>query len=54
MCPFLWVAYFRTLRKQIYLENLRNSGAGQLLQMLDKLENIAGGLSGIREVLRRE
>ncbi|GAA3953090.1 hypothetical protein [Hymenobacter algoricola] len=25
-----------------------------LLQMLDKLENIAGGLSGIREVLERE
>jgi MoxR-like ATPase len=40
--------------KQTYLENLRNSGAGQLLQMLDKLESIAGGLSGIREVLRRE
>ncbi|WP_170865230.1 hypothetical protein [Hymenobacter psychrotolerans] len=34
--------------------NLRNSGAGQLLQMLDKLESIAGGLSGIREVLKRE
>ncbi|AIZ65501.1 ATPase AAA (plasmid) [Hymenobacter sp. DG25B] len=40
--------------KQTYLDNLRNSGAGQLLQMLDKLENIAGGLSGIREVLKRE
>ncbi|GAB3290488.1 DNA repair ATPase [Hymenobacter tenuis] len=39
--------------KQTYLDNLRNSGAGQLLQMLDKLENIAGGLSGIREVLKR-
>ncbi|GAB3835880.1 DNA repair ATPase [Hymenobacter jeollabukensis] len=38
--------------KQTYLENLRNSGAGQLLQMLDKLESIAGGLSGIREVLK--
>ncbi|UOQ71457.1 AAA family ATPase [Hymenobacter cellulosilyticus] len=40
--------------KQTYLDNLRNSGAGQLLQMLDKLENIAGGLSGIREALKRE
>ncbi|WP_262922234.1 MULTISPECIES: hypothetical protein [Hymenobacter] len=35
------------------LDSLRNSGAGQLLQMLDKLENIAGGLSEIREVLKR-
>jgi len=40
--------------KQTYCDNLRNSGAGQLLQMLDKLESIAGGLSGIREVLKRE
>ncbi|MCR5886609.1 DNA repair ATPase [Hymenobacter sp. J193] len=40
--------------KQTYLDNLRDSGAGQLLQMLDKLESIAGGLSGIREALKRE
>ncbi|MDF7812633.1 AAA family ATPase [Hymenobacter sp. YC55] len=40
--------------KATFRDNLRNSGAGQLLQMLDKLENIAGGLSGIREVLKRE
>ncbi|MCC2548155.1 DNA repair ATPase [Hymenobacter sp. BT175] len=40
--------------KETYVSNLRNSGAGQLLQMLDKLESIAGGLSGIREVLKRE
>ncbi|SNR60842.1 DNA repair ATPase [Hymenobacter mucosus] len=39
--------------KATFRDNLRNSGAGQLLQMLDKLENIAGGLSGIREVLKR-
>ncbi|QJX49043.1 hypothetical protein HMJ29_19890 [Hymenobacter taeanensis] len=37
--------------KATFRENLRNSGAGQLLQMLDKLESIAGGLSGIREAL---
>ncbi|MET4106684.1 DNA repair ATPase [Hymenobacter sp. UYP22] len=40
--------------KATFRDNLRNSGAGQLLQMLDKLESIAGGLSGIREVLKRE
>ncbi|WP_258049096.1 DNA repair ATPase [Hymenobacter sp. NBH84] len=40
--------------KTTFRDNLRNSGAGQLLQMLDKLESIAGGLSGIREVLKRE
>ncbi|UOQ81440.1 AAA family ATPase [Hymenobacter sp. 5414T-23] len=40
--------------KATFRDNLRNSGAGQLLQMLDKLENIAGGLSGIREALKRE
>jgi hypothetical protein len=39
--------------KATFRNNLRNSGAGQLLQMLDKLESIAGGLSGIREVLKR-
>ncbi|MCA8829502.1 DNA repair ATPase [Hymenobacter pini] len=39
--------------KATFRDNLRNSGAGQLLQMLDKLESIAGGLSGIREVLKR-
>ncbi|WP_324670588.1 DNA repair ATPase [Hymenobacter sp. GOD-10R] len=39
--------------KTTFRDNLRNSGAGQLLQMLDKLESIAGGLSGIREVLKR-
>ncbi|UOG73210.1 DNA repair ATPase [Hymenobacter tibetensis] len=38
--------------KATFRDNLRNSGAGQLLQMLDKLESIAGGLSGIREVLK--
>jgi hypothetical protein len=38
--------------KQTYQENLRNSGAGQLLQLLDKLEGIAGGLSGIRDALK--
>ena len=38
--------------KQTYQENLRNSGAGQLLQLLDKLEGIAGGLAGIREALK--
>ncbi|WBA43496.1 DNA repair ATPase [Hymenobacter canadensis] len=40
--------------KQTYLDNLRHSGPAQLLQMLEKLENIAGGLSGIREALKRE
>ncbi|MBO0359373.1 DNA repair ATPase [Hymenobacter sp. BT186] len=40
--------------KATFRDNLRNSGAGQLLQMLDKLESIAGGLSGIREALKRE
>ncbi|OUJ74685.1 DNA repair ATPase [Hymenobacter crusticola] len=40
--------------KTTFRENLRNSGAGQLLQMLDKLESIAGGLSGIREALKGE
>ncbi|GAB3226091.1 DNA repair ATPase [Hymenobacter seoulensis] len=53
-----WLTPEQTARwqqiKQTYLDNLRNSGAGQLLQMLDKLESIAGGLSGIREVLKRE
>ncbi|MCB2377265.1 DNA repair ATPase [Hymenobacter sp. BT635] len=53
-----WLTPEQTARwqqiKQTYLDNLRNSGAGQLLQMLDKLENIAGGLSGIREALKRE
>ena len=39
--------------KQTYLDNLRNSGPAQLLQMLEKLENIAGGLSGIREALKK-
>ncbi|SDX34982.1 DNA repair ATPase [Hymenobacter psychrophilus] len=38
--------------KATYQANLRNSGAGQLLQLLDKLEGITGGLSGIREVLK--
>ena len=40
--------------KATFRDNLRNSGAGQLLQMLDKLESIASGLSGIREVLKGE
>ncbi|MBW3128425.1 DNA repair ATPase [Hymenobacter profundi] len=40
--------------KATFRNNLRNSGAGQLLQILDKLESIAGGLSGIREALKRE
>ncbi|RSK29786.1 DNA repair ATPase [Hymenobacter metallilatus] len=40
--------------KQTYLDNLHHSGNGQLLQMLEKLESIAGGLSGIREALKRE
>jgi hypothetical protein len=40
--------------KATFRDNLRNSGAGQVLQVLDKLESIAGGLSGIREVLKRE
>ncbi|MDU0371842.1 DNA repair ATPase [Hymenobacter endophyticus] len=39
--------------KATFRDNLRNSGAGQLLQMLDKLESIAGGLSGIREALKK-
>ncbi len=38
--------------KTTYRANLRNSGAGQLLQLLEKLEGITGGLSGIREVLK--
>ncbi|AYA36069.1 AAA family ATPase [Hymenobacter oligotrophus] len=38
--------------KHTYQDNLRNSQAGQVLQVLTKLEAIAGGLSGIREVLK--
>ncbi|GAB2944044.1 DNA repair ATPase [Hymenobacter coalescens] len=38
--------------KQTYQENLRNSQAGQVLQVLTRLEAIAGGLSGIREALK--
>lgn len=38
--------------KQTYQDNLRNSQAGQVLQVLTKLEAIAGGLSGIREALK--
>ncbi|MFD2787132.1 DNA repair ATPase [Hymenobacter rubripertinctus] len=38
--------------KTTYRANLRNSGAGQLLQLLEKLEGITGGLSGIREALK--
>ncbi|AHJ96974.1 DNA repair ATPase [Hymenobacter swuensis] len=53
-----WLTPEQTARwqqiKQTYLDNLRHSGPAQLLQMLEKLENIAGGLSGIREALKRE
>ncbi|GAA4383347.1 DNA repair ATPase [Hymenobacter koreensis] len=38
--------------RQTYQDNLRNSQAGQVLQVLTKLEAIAGGLSGIREALK--
>ncbi|WP_019948301.1 DNA repair ATPase [Hymenobacter aerophilus] len=51
-----WLTPAETVRwqeiKATYQANLRNSGAGQLLQLLEKLEGITGGLSGIREALR--
>lgn len=34
--------------------NLRTSSGGQLLQVLTQLENISGGIGGIREALGRE
>ena len=40
--------------KTTFRDNLRNSQAGQGLQLLGKLEDIAGNLSGIREALKRE
>ncbi|WP_400190445.1 DNA repair ATPase [Hymenobacter sp. B81] len=40
--------------KHTYQENLRNSQTGQVLQVLTRLEAIAGGLSGIREALKQE
>ncbi|NVO85825.1 DNA repair ATPase [Hymenobacter terrestris] len=38
--------------KTTFQVNIRNSQAGQLLQLLEKLEGITGGLSGIREALK--
>ncbi|NVO30364.1 DNA repair ATPase [Hymenobacter lapidiphilus] len=38
--------------KTTFQANIRNSGAGQLLQLLEKLEGITGGLSGIRQALK--
>ena len=40
--------------KATFVRNLRSSGGGQLHSVLAQLENIAGGLGGIREVLERE
>ncbi|MBB4603133.1 hypothetical protein HNQ93_003784 [Hymenobacter luteus] len=36
------------------LDSLRNSGAGQLLRMLDKPEGIADRLCGVRGVLKNK
>jgi hypothetical protein len=40
--------------KDTFRRNLRTSSGGQLSQVLTQMENIAGGLSGIREALKRE
>jgi hypothetical protein len=39
--------------KATFVCNLRTSSSGQLLQVLTQLENIAGGIGGIREALGR-
>ena len=40
--------------KATFARNLRTSSGGQLLQVLTQLENISGGIGGIREALGRE
>jgi hypothetical protein len=40
--------------KATFARNLRQSSGGQLQSVLAQLENIAGGLGGIRQVLERE
>lgn len=40
--------------KATFRRNLRTSSGGQLLQVLTQLENISGGIGGIREALGRE
>ncbi|AMR29230.1 AAA family ATPase [Hymenobacter psoromatis] len=40
--------------KATFVHNLRTSSGGQLLQVLTQLENISGGIGGIREALGRE
>ncbi|GAB3638205.1 DNA repair ATPase [Hymenobacter arcticus] len=40
--------------KATFARNLRTSSSGQLLQVLTQLENISGGIGGIREALGRE
>ncbi|RFP65967.1 AAA family ATPase [Hymenobacter lapidiphilus] len=40
--------------KTTFQANIRNSQAGQLLQLLEKLEGITGGLSGIKEALNKK
>ncbi|MDJ0364608.1 DNA repair ATPase [Hymenobacter sp. H14-R3] len=40
--------------KATFTRNLRTSSGGQLLQVLTQLENISGGIGGIREALGRE
>jgi hypothetical protein len=40
--------------KATFARNLRTSSGGQLLQVLIQLENISGGIGGIREALGRE
>ncbi|NML63819.1 AAA family ATPase [Hymenobacter sp. RP-2-7] len=39
--------------KATFVRNLRTSSSGQLLQVLTQLENIAGGIGGIKEALGR-
>ena len=40
--------------KATFARNLRTSSGGQLQSVLTQLENIAGGLGGIRQALERE
>jgi hypothetical protein len=53
-----WLTLAETTRwediKATFRRNLRTSSGGQLLQVLTQLENISGGIGGIREVLGRE
>jgi hypothetical protein len=53
-----WLSPAETTRwediKATFRRNLRTSSGGQLLQVLTQLENISGGIGGIREALGRE